>query len=628
MIEVTGTREKDTEPTGVERYASRAETLTRLPLLIGLVITAIAAYFRTALPDLGFPRAHAAEKLPPTDDSIGAPMADDAIVAEGNNRADDAREQSDNMDEAVEGAAAAARSSSNVVLFPSVTYRLNDSPIINIEPPPPFNPQPTPVTPQHEMDWPLSRVATARPIAAGPIMSEASKQPPAVVRPEQPDRRNRAPETTSTIRLNEAVTGGILLIGFDELLAGVRDADGDRLEIGRIRASAGSIARTEDGFVFTAPQGAMPGTVTLAYEVTDGKAISVQTAMFQIVRGPIRGTENADILMGTAMADQIDAGGGDDIIDAGAGNDVIMGGSGDDRIVAGNGNDIVFAGAGDDVVFGGDGHDIIHGEAGNDRLDGGNGDDTLHGGEGNDILTGGDGDDALFGDEGDDVLIGGNGDDLLVGGAGNDLIVDGQGADRVLAGEGDDVVVATPDAADDFYDGGLGNDLLDFSVAVAPVVFDLVQGTATSAETGIDTITGFESIVGGAGDDVFMVGNLPVSLRGGDGDDHFVFSLPQGIDSPTLIHDILDFVVGDRITLANFQLTFDRDQARTDLFDRLYRDENDDPPELELSIRHRHDEAGRTMTIFEFDGDGDFEFELIIEVYGTHQPFVYDTLSA
>lgn len=87
----------------------------------------------------------------------------------------------------------------------------------------------------------------------------------------------------------------------------------------------------------------------------------------------IDGTGRADVLIGTAFADDMDGRGG---------NDQMRGGAGNDDMDGGNGND---------SLWGEDGRDDIDGGRGNDRLDGGAGDDILVGGRGNDTLTGGSG---------------------------------------------------------------------------------------------------------------------------------------------------------------------------------------------------------------------------------------------
>jgi len=86
----------------------------------------------------------------------------------------------------------------------------------------------------------------------------------------------------------------------------------------------------------------------------------------------IVGSEEDDILIGTALSDLIFANGGDDII------------SGD------KGNDCILAGDGDDIIFGNQGNDNISGQGGNDIIKGQSGDDFVFGGLGLDVIDGGD----------------------------------------------------------------------------------------------------------------------------------------------------------------------------------------------------------------------------------------------
>ncbi|MDB5471487.1 MAG: hypothetical protein JWR84_3047 [Caulobacter sp.] len=67
--------------------------------------------------------------------------------------------------------------------------------------------------------------------------------------------------------------------------------------------------------------------------------------------------------------------------------------------------------------------DVITGSASADVINGLGGHDDLYGGDGNDILDGGTGDDTLFGQAGDDRLIGGTGYNDLYGGSGADTFV-------------------------------------------------------------------------------------------------------------------------------------------------------------------------------------------------------------
>ena len=181
--------------------------------------------------------------------------------------------------------------------------------------------------------------------------------------------RNRAPRSSGPVQLQDMIGCHAYLISLLALLQGTADPDGDRLTLGSLSASSGTLTRAEDGgWVFTPVKG-MLGDVTFTYYISDGAEVIQQTANLRVIEAPlIVGTDGDDNLLGTQCGDTIDGQGGHDNIDARGGDDLIFAGDGDDHIVAGAGNDIVHAGAGDDVVFGGTGNDTIFGGVGHDRL--------------------------------------------------------------------------------------------------------------------------------------------------------------------------------------------------------------------------------------------------------------------
>jgi Ca2+-binding RTX toxin-like protein len=116
--------------------------------------------------------------------------------------------------------------------------------------------------------------------------------------------------------------------------------------------------------------------------------------------GAIIGTDNDDVINGTAGSDVICSLSGDDIVNGGGGNDIILGGPGADVLNGGGGND---------ALVGGGGNDVLKGDAGNDNLKGGGGNDVLGGGGGKDALKGGPGNDTMDGGPGKDTCNGGGG---------------------------------------------------------------------------------------------------------------------------------------------------------------------------------------------------------------------------
>lgn len=202
------------------------------------------------------------------------------------------------------------------------------------------------------------------------------------------------------------------------------------------------------------------------------------------------GTNDAELITGSANVDSILAIDGNDTVNAGAGDDTVLGGGGADRIEAQDGNDQVLGGPGDDTIGGGSGDDVLFGDAGSDYLAGGIGNDRLVGGLGNDTLHGRDGADTLNGGEGDDLIIGGaseadlrdviyagdghdsidagHGNDLVFGQGGNDTIAGGFGVDELQGQDGNDVITGSAfsdlvfgGAGDDFVNGGFGSDRIN-----------------------------------------------------------------------------------------------------------------------------------------------------------------------
>ncbi len=89
----------------------------------------------------------------------------------------------------------------------------------------------------------------------------------------------------------------------------------------------------------------------------------------------------------------------------------------------------------DMLVKGTEEADTIIGFSGADNIEGFGSDDTLYGRGGDDTITSGSGADALFGEGGDDVLIAGDQNDTLVGGSGSDILDPGAGNDALFGGD-------------------------------------------------------------------------------------------------------------------------------------------------------------------------------------------------
>ena len=406
----------------------------------------------------------------------------------------------------------------------------------------------------------------------------------------------------------------------------------------------------------------------------DGHDVIVAGAGADIVFGgsgddSIFGGDGDDRLFGGLGDDVLFGEAGNDVLAGGEGNDALIGGDGDDSLKGEAGRDALYGGAGHDTMDGGAGSDVVFGESGDDVADGGDGDDVLSDGAGKDVARGGAGDDLILvsldaandefdggeghdtlniseasqsvsvdlargvaegaeigrdsvagvecviGGAGSDQITGSAGDETIIGGAGDDTLCGEAGTDVLEGGAGRDHLTASLDAANDVYDGGADDDTLDFSLATLRIEVNFTSGEARGEEIGIDTIRNLEKVLGGQGDDLFIIGDSHTVLNGGGGADTFVFqAIVASSDISEVVHEILDFMVGDRIKIEQFQLF--EEESTGDRFEQLY---GDDGRPMEGPIRVRHDKlADLDRTIIEADLDRDDAYEISISLLGHH----------
>jgi Ca2+-binding RTX toxin-like protein len=295
-------------------------------------------------------------------------------------------------------------------------------------------------------------------------------------------------------------------------------------------------------------------------------------------------------LSGTSGNDTLNGSDGADDLIGGAGNDVLVGhggGASGDFLEADDGNDIVWAGSGNAQIFGGTGNDTLHGGSGNDQIDGGTGSNVINAGDGNDVITFGSsgatgGENAVFGEGGDDTLhvgggvadyldggddndlirddvggtntlIGGSGDDSIIAASGSDLIIDGEGQDYYQGTSTSTIIAAADFTTDTFAGGGV----LDLSASTAGLTLsNYVSGNnLTSGELGNAVVTGFQTVIGGQGNDTFTCDSTLTTFNGGAGNDYFEATahVAGGTGSDTFAANVLgsssatvmDFSIGD-----------------------------------------------------------------------------------
>jgi len=262
------------------------------------------------------------------------------------------------------------------------------------------------------------------------------------------------------------------------------------------------------------------------------------------------GTDAGDTLAGGAWDDSIVAGDGDDTVFGDTGSDIILGGAGDDSLDGGVGSDDISGGEGNDSLYGGDGYNTISGGAGDDLIEGGYEHEVIDGGEGDDTIYGGGGDNTLSGGDGDDLIhLYGVNSGRFNGGAGNDTIDFSDAyysvwlglgyfvneVEAVIGSDYQDTLIGA--AGDNTFWGGLGADSLDG-----------VEGNDS-----LDGGEGWDTLTGGAGDDTLDGGIDTDQLYGGDGNDRYVAdavgdqiheALDQGNDT---IESSLDWTLAEHV---------------------------------------------------------------------------------
>ncbi len=159
------------------------------------------------------------------------------------------------------------------------------------------------------------------------------------------------------------------------------------------------------------------------------------------------------------------------------------------------------------------------------------------------------------------TLLGGDGNDTLRGGLANDSIDGGAGDDVIDGGSGADTLR-----------GGTGNDTTDYSQRTKPL-FIKVDGAANSGEAGENDRLDTERVIGGSGDDLFMIasddsGNAFFGGAGNDAVDYASITSAtepvkilldnktnDGVHGADNIHDDIETVFGtkfaDSITGSN-----------------------------------------------------------------------------
>lgn len=279
---------------------------------------------------------------------------------------------------------------------------------------------------------------------------------------------------------------------------------------GAISLSGGSVSNKAGGIILA--QG-----VAIASHAAPAPGVElVNDGMIQSLSGQaiVFSGDAGDLLVNTRsgmIVGSISTGGGNDLV-TNQGSVVALGGAAFDL---GDGNDTLNLHGGSTVtgkIVLGAGNDVLSSNAaGALDIDAGDGQDSIATGDGNDRIIGGAGIDLIHAGGGDDVVDGGADDDRLQGGAGNDQLLAGAGSDVLIGGTGNDLL-----------GGGDGVDTADYAEDRAGITVDFAAGTAVGADAGNDQLVSIEKIIGGSGNDTFLVstaGAVPSAVEGGAGND-------------------------------------------------------------------------------------------------------------
>ena len=262
------------------------------------------------------------------------------------------------------------------------------------------------------------------------------------------------------------------------------------------------------------------GTYTLGANI-ENATINQTTLAYNLT-----GNVLDNVLTGNAVANTLTGGDGNDTLDGIGGVDALNGGLGDDVYVI----DLTATNTLQDTIAAGvvgDGIDTINLRGGiaatlstivlASEIENLNASAALATALLN--LTGNTSNNSLTGNGANNLLSGLEGDDTLSGLAGNDTLNGGAGNDTVDGGDGIDSLTASVNDGNDAYIGGAGADTYNLSAINVAATVNLALGTASSAQTGTDTLTGVEDVTGSSVADTLTGDNGANALRGLGGND-------------------------------------------------------------------------------------------------------------
>ena len=327
---------------------------------------------------------------------------------------------------------------------------------------------------------------------------------------------NDAPIGAPTAVLAAGLNPDAYVVSIADLLAGFSDVEGDTLSVAGLATSNGLLVLNADGLGYTiTPTVNFAGAVNLTYNVVDGNGGStaaVQSYQQVAFNDPTTGELHIASYTNTLTNANLTA--TNTVADADLPAMVPI--TQWQRLVAGNWVNIV-APAGTAATLVNQTNTTVRATS---TYTDAFGTTTVISGE--TAVVGSGANNTLAGTAGIDFVLGLGGNDNLTAGAGNDTVDGGAGNDTLRASVGD---------GNDNYIGDIGVDTYDMSLTTAAANINLSTGVASSADTGVDTLSGIENISASSGDDTLTDGAGSNSLLGNAGNDTFVLTADDARDT-------------------------------------------------------------------------------------------------
>jgi len=298
------------------------------------------------------------------------------------------------------------------------------------------------------------------------------------------------------------------------------------------------------------------GVHTVKIVIADVNDRSVDSAIFVSNIRAVKTAEIGAIAPSPKGDDYLDAGAGDDSLFGGLGNDTLIGGAGADSMDGGLGSDSMRGGLGSDTYFVENEEDKVfeeNGDAGGIDVVLSTSSFSLENAGPVEILQlRGSSDINAAGNQFANSLYGNDGRNSIDAGAGNDFLDGGAGVDQLFGGTGDDTYIVEADTEKVGDIAGIDLILTPISLSLSSTLISGVEnlsltGGANATVSGnqlnnsIWGNAGNNSMDGGRGRDTLIAGNgrdtlvggagdlQPDSLVGGLGDD--VYLIDSGLDS-------------------------------------------------------------------------------------------------